>query len=195
MSLDIIKDARSRWNHIEDPRERAVRTINTAAAMMGGGEAGWGLFAKSGGEGWTYKGTRFSLDLMFNRITREGYDVLRDAEDTGTPVWSKKTIKKMEDWLHAWRPPVQELLPEGVPALTHEEHELRPEQPTPPLAPITDLRPVLDAILEVARGVNALSLQVERLNQSVHKERGFTGTGSLRGIEIPMSGKVGGPID
>jgi hypothetical protein len=195
MSLDIIQQAWARWKHVDDPRERSVRIINTAAAMMGGADAGWGLFAKRGGEGWTYKGTHFSLDLMFNRITREGYDALKDAEHTGTPVWSKKTITKMDDWLRAWHPPVPELLGEVIPAPPDEELEQQPEKPQLPLASITDMKPVLDAILELVRGVNALSQQVERLNQTVRKERGFTGTGSLRDVEIPISGRVGGPIE
>ena len=47
------------------------------------------------------KGTHFSLDLMVNRITRESHDTLKDAEHTGTPVWSKNTIIEMDDRLHA----------------------------------------------------------------------------------------------
>ena len=163
MSLAIVTAARVTYDHFADPLERAVRVCNQVCVDLGGAAAGWGLFRKTSGAGWTYQGDIYSLDLIFNRVNREGYDILVDAEGEARPAWQKKTIVDMDAWLTAWRPPIPELLldPDAPP-------EPPPDPPPSSLeARVPDLEQQMRlqaaALAALAREMTALTTRVVAL--------------------------------
>lgn len=109
-TLDVVKTARAKWANEPDKLRRAHLICNTVCNTLG---AGWGIFHKTGGIGYRRDGKIFSLDLIFNRITKTAVDVLKDAENTAEPVWQVKTIGKLEDWEKAWTAPYPEPTDEG----------------------------------------------------------------------------------
>jgi hypothetical protein len=129
MSLEVVKRARAKYDHLEG-EERAYHIVNQVAwdlkadgaSLPQAGQAG--TFYKPSGANYNER----SIDVIIYKPGGETYDILADAEGVAKPQWTRTKPSGFGD-VSKWRAAVPPLVvgPEPVP-----EPEPEPEPEPPP---------------------------------------------------------------
>src|SRR3990167_8186645 len=104
---------------------------------------GWVLYAKPDGSNCPAMNTRVSCDVLVYAATGQAFDVLRDSEGFGIPVWNRLDPASPDRYVYVDPVPV----------------------PTPPMPPPS--QPELTAILET---LTALDVRVQALSRTLAEQ-------------------------
>ena len=138
--LDVVKEARTRYDRLTGPR-RAHHIVNAVAWALR--NEGAGLFFKRTGTQYNER----SLDVLIYKPNAETFDVLRDAEGRAEPSWSRTEPTGVGD-PENWRAPVDPL-------------ELDASLPPPPPGGVPE--PNVDVVTELKAIRRSLDALIERL--------------------------------